>query len=139
MSSVTRFLRQIPTGLAYYTASAQTQFYEFVPAPGNYVGNYPPGYVQLVNPAITFDPTSMILRDMGKTIKTIVGVAGTTLGFYREFQILQPLNLASTNGVGGAPTVPSQYAPYYTVYLPVTVSGVGLTPSGLVPVAGGQM
>ncbi len=137
MSSVTRFLRQIPTGLAYYTCPSGTQFYEFVPAAGNYVGNYPPGYVQTLS--VSFNPATMILRDMGKTIKTVIGAAGTTLGFYREYQILTPSLQPATFGVIGSPADPSATAPYYTVYLPVTVAGVGLTASGLTPIAGGQM
>ena len=138
MSSVTRFLRQIPVSTTYYTCPSGTVFYEFVPASTNYVGNYPPGYVQ-TNSNITFNTSTAILRDMGKTIKAVVGASGTTMGFYRQVQILTPVVSPTTFGVMGSPNTPSGYAPYFTAYLPVTVAGVGLTASGLVPIAGGQM
>jgi hypothetical protein len=150
MSSVTRFLRQIPTGLSYYTAGAQVQFYEFVPTTGNYVGNYTPGAMVTLALPVAFDPATMVLRDMGKTIKASTAssqgnaqagiVNASTEQFWREFQVLTPTAGPQTNfGVNGSPSVPDAYSAYYTVYLPVTVSAVGLTPSSVVPVAGGQM
>ncbi len=150
MSSVTRFLRQIPTGLSYYTATAQTQFYEFVPTVSNYVGNYTPGAMVTLSLPVAFVPATMVLRDMGKTIKASTATsqanaqAGTvqanTEGFYREFQILTPsAGVDPTFGVRGSPSIPDAYSQYYTVYLPVTVGGAGGFTAGLTPIAGGQM
>jgi hypothetical protein len=54
MSSVTRFLRQIPVSTTYYSAqplgttldenTTNWPFYQFQPSSSNYVGNYPTGY-----------------------------------------------------------------------------------------------
>jgi hypothetical protein len=151
MSSVTSFLRQIPTGLQYYTVSAadaSNAAYQFVPGTGNYVGNYTPG--AMVQSAVTFNPATQILRDMGKTIKasvaTSVGnaqagvVTAASEAFFREFQVLTPVAGPQTNfGVIGGPSTPSAYAPYFTIYFQTTVSAVGLTPASLMPVAGGQL
>ena len=150
MSSVTRFLRQIPTGLSYYTATAQVQFLQFVPATGNYVGNYTPGAMVTLALPVAFDPTTMVLRDMGKTIKASTAAsianaqAGTvnanTEGFYREYQVLTPVaGTDPTFGVRGDQVTPTAYSQYYTVYLPTTVAGSGSFTPGLTPIAGGQM
>jgi hypothetical protein len=150
MSSVTRFLRQIPTGLSYYTATAQTQFYEFVPTVSNYVGNYTPGAMVTLSLPVAFVPATMVLRDMGKTIKASVAssqanaqagvVIASTEGFYREYQVLTPVaGPDGTFGVRGGPSTPDAYSQYYTVYLPTTVGGAGSFTPGLSPIAGGQM
>jgi hypothetical protein len=138
MSSVTSFIRQIPTGLQYYTCASGTVFYQFVPAAGNYVGNYPPGVMNTFTSNPTFNPATQILRDMGKTIRADISGGATGL-FFREFQILAPLANPATFGVSGDQNTPTANAPYFTVYLQTTVAGVGLTSSFLVPVAGGQM
>ena len=119
MSSVTRFLRQIPAGQSYYAQGAAAvpastlanAAYVFVPTAANYVGNYPPGFVA---PAST-DASSngviasmftgltalanqqVILRDMGKTIfaqyaTTVANaVAGTGSGNSGFFRQVQIL------------------------------------------------
>jgi hypothetical protein len=136
MSSVTRFLRQIPTGLSYYTAPTTT-YYTFVPAAGNYVGNYAPGTMT----SQQVDPSGSILRDMGKTVFATITGGNDPAQHFREFQLIAPTaaNIAGNFGVQGSPTVPAATAPYYTVYLPVTVQGQGLPTAGLFPLAGGQM
>jgi hypothetical protein len=93
MSSVTRFLKQLPAGQGqtYLTSTSlgliDNVAYVFVPTSGNVVGNYPPGVMvlasaaspglqnQIVN-ALTYaqaGPTAVptllaVLRDMGKTV-----------------------------------------------------------------------
>ena len=56
MSSVTRFIRQVPVSSTYYNVSAAvlagSNVYEFFPTSANVVGNYPPGYVSLAGAAL---------------------------------------------------------------------------------------
>ena len=63
MSSVTRFIRQVPVSTTYYNAdtvvgASSTLVFEFVPSGSNYVGNYPVagstsgGYVQAASAAL---------------------------------------------------------------------------------------
>ncbi len=141
MSSVTRFIRQIPLATTYYGIGAVAPtFYEFVPGAGNYVGNYPPGTMQELAVAL---PEGAILRDMGKTVKTTIGDAAGA-AFFRQVQVLVPTtyeevgNVPETFGVRGAPSVPSGFAPYYSLYVRTTVAGFGSN-SGLYPIIGGQM
>lgn len=145
MSSVTRFLRQIPLATTYYEALSSTgsNYFEFVPGSGNFVGNYPPGVMQeLANLTV---PSGSILRDMGKTIVADVsGVAGKQ--FFRQVQILVPSTytsllggLTGTNfGVIGDLSTPSNFAPYFSVYVKSSVAGLGVN-GGFKPIMGGQM
>jgi hypothetical protein len=96
MSSVTRFIRQIPVSTTYYDASSivtnQNNAFAFVPTPANYVGNYTPGVMyqavqsstnqagKALQAAIAAAVTGnggaaaanfLVLRDMGKTIKAV--------------------------------------------------------------------
>jgi hypothetical protein len=97
MSSVTRFLRQIPLSTTYYSADGVVQnlvntVFEFLPSSSNYVGNYPNGFndttggvvVSAGAPLLTAITSAVeanggtsgtsgnagrcLLRDMGKTI-----------------------------------------------------------------------
>lgn len=148
MSSVQSFIRQIPLATTYYTCASGTQFYEFQAAPGNYVNNYPPGLMVARTTGGAL-PAGFILRDMGKTIKAAISGAPTAFNYYRQVQVLvpgsftEPVGMPNTNtfGVIGAPApagVPSNFAPYYTLYVQTTVAGLGLN-SGLTPIIGGQM
>jgi hypothetical protein len=125
MSSVTRFLRQIPTGMQYYAAPALATLAgaacEFVPTAANYVGNYPPGYVAPASAALQAAIQTItvglpagslpIIRDMGKTVfaETASSVAnaqvGTGLGVkgsFRQVQLLLPQPITNTQGfIGG--------------------------------------
>jgi hypothetical protein len=129
MSSVTRFIRQIPVSTTYYDATnAATLAYVFVPGDGNYVGNYPPGVMQLASSGAAGSPgasmagaigavgtTGAVLRDMGKTIyaaiadtaSTPVAVVPPQFGYFREVQLLTPPALnyigsqAGTQIIGG--------------------------------------
>jgi hypothetical protein len=112
-------------------------------ANGNYVGNYPPGYMTTATVNIQ---SGSVLRDMGKTIKAGIG-SGSPLtigseGFWREVQVIapttQPNNFAlgtsgvGVNGVGAGLGVPGQLPAagnpgddgYCTYYVPITVNGI---------------
>jgi hypothetical protein len=122
MSSVTRFLRQIPTGVGLVNpASLTLSALDFVPASGNYVGNYPPGYVvpasqtglstALANAAAANAAAPLaqaVIRDMGKTIfcpyVATVGAstAAAPSGYFREYQLLMVNPISATQGfIGG--------------------------------------
>jgi hypothetical protein len=147
MSSVTRFLRQIPTGLSFYKLLDVGQttsgiFYKLVPADGNYVGNYPPGAMEDITSDVldALAGINYVLRDMGKTFEADAGEQGAA--FFRQMQVIVPASASPTFGVIGGPDVPVTGADYYTVYLPVPVTGRGfILPAtvSLVPIAGGQM
>ena len=151
MSSVTRFLRQIPTGQTLYNASlvdVAAAAYTFVPTSGNYVGNYPPGYVAVASAGVknailtAANPAGGVLpvvRDMGKTIFAPIsadaGVTSTTGAYFRQIQVLVPQDISSTQGfiggVGGNTFGVAGTAPtYLTVYVRTTIGGAGV-PSGI--------
>ena len=149
MSSVTRFLRQIPVSTTYYTITAATPnnvFYELTPAPnssGNYA-NETEGYVTLTTKAVAIAQLVLaggnnqyLLRDMGKTIKATVS-GQTVPNFFREVQVLNPTTYASTFGVAGPDY--NNVSAYFTFYVPVAMPGFssGLAPVAMTPVAGGQ-
>lgn len=164
MSSVTRFIRQIPASGSHLNAAAlvtgaATLAFELVPSATNVVGNYPPGYVQNsaqlaaaiadANAAAVAASTSVLLRDMGKTIQAPVGSLTGDLGFFRQVQLVAPNRLTqaqgfnggaagSTFGVLGGNNVPSANSDYLTFYIPVVVAGVGRAINAY-PIAAGQM
>jgi hypothetical protein len=101
MSSVTRFIRQVPVSTTYYSANSIiggpfspganiTNAYQFIPDGSNYVGNYPPGFMTQASPGSGVpagvalynainelgNNPALILRDMGKTIKARYDTAG---------------------------------------------------------------
>ena len=176
MSSVTRFIRQIPQATTYYSAaaildsisnSASVYVFEFVPASGNFVGNYPPGYVipgstglidAISEAADATTPSSaVLLRDMGKTIFAEVYSSPTAstseFAYFRQVQLIAPSAIGATQGfmggrsgttfgVLGAAQTPDAYTNYLTFYIPVTIAGVGLpvaATTGAYAIAGGQM
>jgi hypothetical protein len=161
MSSVTRFIRQIPASASHLNAAtvianASTMVFELVPSATNVVGNYPPGHMQAASAAlqaaIAAAGANVVLRDMGKTILAPVGSASGNQGFFRQVQLIAPAALSasqgfnggsagSTFGVLGASNVPDAYTDYLTFYIPVSVAGVNYGPVGVnaYPVAGGQM
>jgi len=151
MSSVTRFLRQIPAENQYVggpieLATLAPLAYEFVNTTANYTGNYPPGamvlgstdtstYInfQILN-ARQFNPNAMYtLRDMGKTIYAGIAVSVsdaqnllniTNHGYFRQYQLLVfpgSSTVPNTFGVGGSNS--GGYTPYLTFYLPSIVAG----------------
>lgn len=166
MSSVQSFLKQVPAGLSFVNPnSLSTSAVDFIPTSGNYVGNYPPGYVvpasatslASVLVAARVNQTQFLLRDMGKTIycpyAATVGGTQTTSGFFRGYQLLALSPISATYGfiggvngnnfgVVGPSTSTSGTSTYCTFYLPTVIGGVG-NPSGVVAdincQAGGQM
>jgi hypothetical protein len=169
MSSVTRFLRQIPTGTNFVgEASALiAAAYDFIPTSGNYVGNYPPGFVcpaSQTNLAATLAAAnvgagSAVIRDMGKTIFANTSTTGlatgltSNAGYFREYQLLKvnPINTTAPGFIGGSTGsnfgVVGQAAlgasplSYATFYVPVVVNGIyaGSTAALPVQLAGGQL
>jgi hypothetical protein len=159
MSSIQSFLRQRSQTSTFYQAPTNACYYVFVSGPGNYIGNYPPGYMQLAaaNPV---PAAGSLIRDMGKTIKAPIGTnVAATAGFFREVQMITPV--ASVNptgnttfGVGinsaGAAVQPAGNAGdngYGTYYIPIVIDGtlatsdgstVAVLPSSYLPI-GGQM
>jgi len=128
MSSVTRFIRQIPLSTTYYDAASVANgqnAYEFVNDGNNYVGNYPPGYMMsaqaplqaAIIAAIADGTGTTILRDMGKTIYAAWSVSaaptvdprtagGTvTYAYFRQVQLLKPRAIntgpGNTGFIGG--------------------------------------
>ena len=151
MSSVTRFLTQVNPSASIFNAGTAlanpaTAAYEFVPASGNTVGNYPPGYVQLVPASVSAllaaAASTAVLRDMGKTIYAGIGATPTAYGRFRQVQVLVPQvgnnnfvggsgNLA-TGGVIGGPAIGDAYTNYMVVYIPIFNNGmVAMNPTGL--------
>jgi hypothetical protein len=163
MSSVTRFIRQVPNSTAYYSVNAGvlagTNVYEFQPTAANYVGNYPPGFMAvavgvpaaLASLTTAGTTTDLVLRDMGKTIFAQIGSASGAGGWFRQVQLLKPTGITAaqgfiggtsgqTFGVLGAAAVPDGNTDYFTFYIAVPVGGVlGGVLSGLTPIAGGQL
>lgn len=143
MTSVTRFLTQVNTSATIFSAgnalsNPATAAYEFVPASGNVVGNYPPGYVQLVPASVATllaaaATSGAVLRDMGKTIYAGVGATPTAYGRFRQVQVLVPTvgtnnfiggTTGSTSGVIGGPGIGDAFTNYMTIYLPVVHNGI---------------
>lgn len=148
MSSVQRFLRQRTIGARALSVDT-ANLYLFVAGAGNYVGNYPPGYMVKAPAGMVGAqgnaPFSLIMRDMGKTIiagvSTDGGVTKGTLGAFRQVQILQPVAVASataaTNfGVQGSlpGSLPASGNPgdsgYNTFYIPEVLDSVLASQSG---------
>jgi len=143
MSSVTRFLTQVnPSASIFSAGNIATVAYEFVPASGNTVGNYPPGYVQIAPaPVLALIASAVasgaVLRDMGKTIYAGVGATPTAYGRFRQVQVLVPQvgnnnfiggATGTANGVVGGPAIGDVYTNYMVVYIPAVNNG-------LIPVA----
>lgn len=141
MTSVTRFLTQVNTSATIFSAgnalaNPATAAYEFVPASGNVVGNYPPGYVQLLPLSVSVPLAALsgaVLRDMGKTIYAGIGATPTAYGRFRQVQVLVPSvgtnnfiggTTGSTSGVIGGPGIGDAYTNYMTIYIPVVHNGM---------------
>ena len=115
MSSIQSFLRQRSQTSTFFQAPTNACYYNFVAGPGNYVGNYPPGYMALAvaNPVPS---AGSLIRDMGKTV---VSSART----FRKVQYVISTN--STFGVGGkSGTTP--VVDYLTGYVELGFEGGGV-------------
>lgn len=161
MSSVQSYLRQRVVGTTTFAAPATPtpmQLYCLIAgnaaagttalaavAAGNYVGNYPPGYL-VAGPTIANlklaaqgGLVNPILRDLGKTIYAPLANAVTatlpfgTAGYWRAVQVLDP-SLVTTGNSGITGQVPG-FRPlatggnngdkgYNTYYIPIVVNGL---------------
>ena len=148
MSSVTRFIKQVPLSTTYYSVpttmlSSAAGVYEFVPSTGNTVGNYAPGFMQTASAALTAAllvagaSTNLVLRDMGKTVRAPVTSLTGTVGFFRQVQLLAPAGA----GVLGDNNTPDAYTDFFSFYIPVPVAGMTAVAalSLATPIPGGQM
>ena len=146
MSSVTRFIRQIPQSNTYYSAAVvaasgnvATYCYQFNPSANNVVGNYPPGYMTAANAALIGSvagavaaagaggAANLILRDMGKTIQAPIGSLTGSVGFFRQVQLLAPSALIAAQGYNGGlngNTFGVTGVSYLTFYVPTVVLGI---------------
>jgi hypothetical protein len=142
MSSVTRFIRQIPLATTYYNAqeivaSPNSTVFEFAPSTSNYVGNYPSPYP----------------NQTGGYIAPTTNSATASWGYFRQVQLLAPGLITqgpgfmgglsgNTFGVLGAAGTPDVYTNYLVFYIPVSVAGVSGAPgidTKAYAIAGGQM
>jgi hypothetical protein len=160
MSSVTRFIRQVPVSTTYYNAvtilsATSTMVFELVPSAANIVGNYPPGYVKaagaelqaaLAEAVNLHTAANLVLRDMGKTIYAQygTGAASDPSAYFRQVQLLRPsaiTSAAQTFGVLGGQNIPDAYTDFLTFYIPVAVAGVKgpQVNTQAFAIAGGQM
>jgi hypothetical protein len=157
MSSIQSFLRQRNVANSLLQAPVNNCYYTFVAGSGNYVGNYPPGYMVLADASIATAAAvspGLLIRDMGKTIKAPIGVLANTPilnpaateGFFREVQLINPVAAVSAtgsttfgvgNGVAGgaaAGTLPSAGNAgsdgYGTFYIPIVIDGTLATSAG---------
>jgi len=168
MSSVTRFIRQVPVSASYLNAvtilgASSTMVFELVPSASNIVANYPPGYVKaagaelqaaIAEAVAAHTAANLVLRDMGKTIYAQYGsgAASDPAGYFRQVQLLRPSAITAAQGfaggsagqsfgVLGGSNIPDAYTDFLTFYIPVAVAGVKgpqVNTQAFV-VAGGQM
>ena len=152
MPSIGNTIRQIPRETAFYNYEDTDiiVYCKFVPAPGNYVGNYSPGYMTPID-MDEFDYLKdrlNVLRDFGKTITNAVLMENppTDSGIrtrFRHIQILSPTGdvKAATfpsYGVIGSDTIPNGDSKYFNLYIPIPIEGRGYTPLTRL-IAGGSM
>ena len=139
MSSVTRFIRQIPVNAQLHSnallLATPTLAYEFVPAAGNVVGNYPPGAMvaasSALQTAIAAQGANALLRDMGKTVKC-AGPGSSDLRYFRQVQLITHTNSSSvvggaagnTFGVQGGPSLPSANTSFLVFYVAVAAGDI---------------
>ena len=148
MTSVQKFLRQRSQANTLFSAPTNDCYYVFVPTAGNYVGNYPPGYMVAAGVyGAAPDPSGLLIRDMGKTIKApladaTTGVLGAsaTSGFFREIQLISPVTVASataSSNFGIIGNAAQTFGPgnvgdsgYNTLYIPIIIDGTVASSAG---------
>lgn len=136
MSSVTRFLRQVPVNTSYLAAASGADYYSFVADSANYVGNYTPGHFSEITPVI---PSGAVLRDMGKTIVS----DGRS---FRNVQMIVPSGAGvsagassyGSFGVRGDAATPAAGAPYYSMYIETGAGAVGVATPAVFPILAPQ-
>ena len=148
MSSVTRFIRQVPLSTTYYSVpsgmiAAATGAFELVGSP---LGNYADSGVYMgaasaqlaAALAAAGSAGNLVLRDMGKTIRCPYGSASGATAAFRQVQLLAPIAAAGLS-LGGLNT-PSANSDYLTFYIPTVVAGASpVAPSLATPIVGGQL
>lgn len=143
MTSVLKIQRQRNLATTFLQAPNENTYFYFVPIMGNYVGNYPPGYMM---PLSMVPPEGTLLRDMGKTVIAPVTFDSRAVpGFFRAVQLIKPTAAVSaigktTFGVGG--NVPRSITTgnigdmgYRTYYLPIIVDGTIASVGGSIAAA----
>lgn len=132
MTSVHKMLRQRDQATSILPSIdleiPQNGFWYLVPISGNYVGNYPPGYMMRV-PSSQIPPGTLI-RDMGKTIKASArSSVGSTPGFFRAVQLITPDAATGKTTFGIYGNMPRSLRPgnigdmgYRTYYIPIVVN-----------------
>lgn len=152
MSSVQRFIRQIPAQTQYYSAASVVgtsgNVYELVPAAGNVVGNYPPGTMSVASGALQTAinaqgaAAAVALRDMGKTVRAALTANTAQVGFFRQVQLVVPAAItsyiggasASSFGVVGVPAPGTDaYTNYLTFYIPIVALGASVNMAANMP------
>jgi len=160
MSSVQSYLRQRVVGTTTFNAPGTMQLYCLIAgnaaagttalaavAAGNYVGNYPPGYL-VAGPLVSALATQSglanpVLRDLGKTIYAPLANAVTatlpfgTAGYWRAVQVLDPSFFVggAADGNSGITGQAPGFRPlatggnngdkgYNTYYIPIVVNGL---------------
>ena len=119
-------------------ATPATYCYEFTPASGNVVGNYPPGFMNTAGTPLTTAiagivnnagaAANLIIRDMGKTVKAQIGNSSGAIGYFRQVQLIypQPLGVNATNGVYGEAATK-----FLSFYVPIVIEGVSVVPAAV--------
>ena len=116
MSSVTRFIKQIPTDSAYFTVWGTTSVYLYNPSSLTTVVDSDFDLSDAAAPV-----TGTVLRDMGQFYVTV--------DTGRMFRRVQLLNLASASTEGVVGTVENDYQVYY-IEMPQKASLGGANTAG---------
>jgi hypothetical protein len=125
MSSVTRFIRQIPAETTYYNAGAvfvgsTLNAYELVAA-GTMTIAASTGLQALVVAAVdgAGGVSKVVLRDMGKTVRAAVTGNAAAVGHFRQVQLIAPVSASAAQSSFGV----LAGAGYLTFYVPTVVMG----------------
>ena len=122
MSSVTRFIRQIPAETTYYNAgsvivSGTLNAYDL-----NAQGAMAATALQsAVTAAIDAagGASKLVLRDMGKTVRAALASDSSKVGHFRQVQLLAPVSASAAGSNFGIVAG----AGYMTFYVPTVVMG----------------
>lgn len=124
MSSVQRFIRQIPVTSTYYSAAS------VVATPASYAYQLTNGVMATASSGLQSAistagaASNVILRDMGKTVRA--PLSNGNVGFFRLVQLLAPVAITSYIGGVGANNfgVNGEIATnYLTFYVPIVALG----------------
>jgi hypothetical protein len=125
MSSVQRFIRQIPAETTYYNAAnvisgSTLNAYELVAA-GTMTIAASTGLQAAVVAAVdgAGGVSKVVLRDMGKTVRAALASDSSKVGHFRQVQLLAPKSAVLANSNFGIVAG----AGYMTFYVPTVVMG----------------